>query len=472
MLPSLPRCAIVVAIAAFITTVPLKAQTPATVTNLNTGHVSGNYRLDTFRKLYFDGQYDILAKEILTALTSITYDNASGETLSVQGTWLSIALVATAPTQKDPTVVRFVVSPEAKITAPPLRLPGLSTVTEVILLDDPKSSVSVAWISTPQVDPKQAQILKLAESTVGSFAGLLQGLTVKEVGQEKAAFYLSINRVSLPHKRATIQVTTRVSGVDNVTLDDFQGAALDLEAELGRTNVRLSPCAQAISNALVALIEQQKTPLLLSADRKALSQRAKKVISDTIKGTTCLAEATAASDGTLQTAQGIAANDVATRFIALITGSPTPVLATTEIRNSPTEHFSFGIVAGGIVSRKGVVRAEVSDGKLVSKPVTGLVTAAVVHLHPLGFDSQAADMEKGERWSLFSGFVTTPSPGVTLGTSMRIYRNFGLQFSHDWLLVDRPERGFTINQAITTDDDPLRNGVTRLWVVGITYDLK
>lgn len=466
------------------------SQSFAEIGSVGSGCIAGanaESYLSRYVDLYFDGKYDDLADAIQGDLERIEYDPKPKEEPKLSAFYVSVVFVATPPTETDPTVIRFLIPPKGSpVTVPPQRIPGLPKLYEVYLAQDKASLLSSSWSSTETANPLRAQLRKFAGAAVGAVAGGLdRSRDTKEFrpaaeGGRCGAnpLFAAVRVVRLPHKRASLQIATRVTNPavgDVVSLKkEFKG----LLAGTHRGPARISPCALVLAEALDERAQGALDKKLVDtpsgtvddAFRQSLVKSLEEELDRALALGMCVSEARDTGSPAALHPRATAVADVGTRFLDLARGDGQPLSATSEMQNAPLQYFSLGLVAGAMLQRYGDVHFEVSNGLLAPKPVSGVVTAAALHVHPVAYDPTAPQATAGERFSLLAGFVTTPAPGLTAGISGRFFRGLGIQASYAWMLVDQLKAKFEPGQAVTVTDDPFRRGITRAWVLGISYD--
>lgn len=455
-----------------------QAQTPGRLIAVDTAlFVSDVDPVPGYAKLYSNGQFADLDFRLRADLQQVMPRSKSGlptRDLLAGKLPLSIVFVAKDPVQNKPVVIRVLLPRRGKVMGElPHHLDGTKDIVEVILLTHQQATASAAWWSTPVQSPMEQQIAKLAETVLSPLAQILE---VGDAGPRgtrpetvRDTMYVLINRIKLPHRRASIQVSTRVS---DVVADGSLMAkrALALEQSLMRGDARVSPCALSLATILRERIQTQKSTRLSAQARKALSDSLGVAAARHLDESMCSRESR--SEPVLAKARADAVSAVTSQFQSLADPSLEPTTGVTEIKNTPPAYFAFGLAGSAIVSRGGDERVEIKDTIVSDSPLKGLVTAGVVHIYPWGYDETTPYITLGERISMLAGVVITPVPGGLVGAAFHPLRAFGLQLSHGRLMVDTPRPGVSVGQVATSSKEALKRGWTSVWLVGITYSLK
>ena len=452
------------------------------MTPVGSGYVAAaSDRVDLYAKLYFGGSYDDLASAVRNDLIKAVYaDPQPDPRPDLLNSYVSVVFVATPPAQKDLTVVRFLVPPKGSAaTEPPQRLPGVAELYEALLSRDKQSRIASSWISTAKENPLRAQLIKGAQTIVNPLAGLvdafslhmkIQAVTAAERATISQPLFVVVNRVRLPHARAGLQITTRVTNPAVGDAEELKAEFARLAAQTARGVSRVSPCARVVSTALNAQAAATLAAPVTAETRKRLIQALEGEADRVLATTDCTDEAKDTTDGALAHARAEAVAEVVKQNLQLASGDLKPIAGTSDLQNVPHQHLSLGLVAGAMINKSGDVGFQVSNGKLAPKPLSGAVTSAVLHIHPFAYDPASPQATAAERFSFFTGFVVTPAPGATAGISLRFFRGLGVQAGYAAMVVNRLKPEFTPGQEVTVVADPFRRGVARSWVLGISYD--
>jgi hypothetical protein len=284
---------------------------------------------------------------------------------------------------------------------------------------------------------------------------------------------VTILKVSLPHKRGLIKVTSRAVNAVPGAVSQLISTAASLNAELQLSVTRISPCSDALNRALHARIQsasQAGSPLLTVQRRNEMRTALAEVARAQLALQICTSEAH--DTGDVQ-AKAAAVSTVIGRYISLLgPADGSAVATTTEMRTAPSQRFSVGLVGGAMISRSGDTNYAVIDKALYEQPISGIVTAVVVHVHPVPFDPGQPGINGGERLSFFAGITTTPSAGFTGGITLRFYRGLGVQMSYAWLRANRLKPKYTAGDTAPVGVDPFRLGFTNALTFGISYEMK
>lgn len=454
---------------------PAFAQVPAKVTPVKLENRTIQVRagrMEVYRRLYFAGESSSLADSLRKDLGAVAIADA-GESRSFESAYRSVVFVARPPAQKDRTVVRFLLPPEDRPVGPQ-HLPGEELVYEVLLSLDSATAMESSWVSSLEASPLQDQFVALAQAALSVGAGIVPEVFPEQpfVRDATLPLQVAIHRVDLPHKRATLKVTTRVTNPVVQEPGALRKSAQELSAMLARGSARLSPCAIKLSNRLEAAVVGAAPDAggnIDSAARKRIGKALDTATTRVLALPPCVGEAR--GTGTLTVARASAVTDVATRFMALASTGADPLTSATDIRNVPLSHWSVSLMGGVTVSRGGDTNFELSDGAPRRKELSGAVTAAALHWH-WGYDPAAPEMSVWERLSPFLAFIATPSPGIGLGGNFRPMRGFGVQVMYGWMRAESLRSGFVEGEAIAPGADPFDLGWTRAWTLGISYNIK
>lgn len=450
----------------------LSSQSPANVRRIAMGeHEAALGSMGTYARYYYRGLYDSLANAIRKNLKATQY--REGKSPSWKEDYAMVAFVATPPADTAGTVVHVLLPPKGPAIRTPYRLPGVKSVYEVFITLDPRSQFETSWISTREAPPQQAQLIKLAETAFSPLASIIEsGVLLFHMPDERAAkHYVFIGLVELPDERSTIKITSRVVNGIPVATKTVVDAVAVARAELATGTARIAPCALALNTVLADLLgngQWKSEPLVLTAGRETLRRAVISRVGDHLLSSECTTDALSQN----AEARANAVSAVASRYVSIVASPAKPVVGTADVRNVPSQRVSFGLIGGAMLSRSGDQNFELSDNVIQPKDLTGVITAAVVHLHPIAFDPSRPDLSAAERFSLFGGIVATPSAGFTAGISLRMFRGLGVQGSHAWLRANRLKPEYALGDAPAAGSSPFKLGFTHSYTIGISYEFK
>jgi hypothetical protein len=464
-----------------------QSQTSAPVTNLGVGSVVvPAERIASYSAAYYGGTYGSLDRMIREDIALIAKQQIEG-IAEIDNEWVSFAFMARSPAMSESTVARVLVPPRGRgiVSPPPDWLPGRSHIYELIVSTDRASVVGSHWLSTLEDAPINQQLGSLGAAIalgfttpfpIGPMRSFL-GVAPPDnpvPSPNTGPLFFAANRIELPHKRSTLKVGTRIQAPAVGTTRAMLDHAEALKVELERGPAMISPCASVLISSLNDRILASTPESSVDLDptlRRQIATDLARTTEEVLKHSVCFNEANEPSEA-LAEIRTEAVRDVARRFLALTNPSPQTVTSTVDLRNAPPTRFSVGVVGGGLVTRSGDEHYEISNGTLQPKPLKGVLTAAVLHFHPIGFRPNNPELTLAERFSVFGGTALTPAGGLVGGASVRVVRSLGFQASYVVLRTERLRSGFQENQSATVRDDPFEPGFMHGFVVGGSYDFK
>lgn len=353
-------------------------------------------------------------------------------------------------------------------------LPGLDRLDEVLISGDEFSVVRSRYSSERVTDPRLGELASIPKiaiqfglpSTLTNLTNLFGSLqmlrsnTARVMDEVNARggtpYYLHVNRVGL-EPRTSIDIDTRLAG----RADRAVEVKAQLRKELARARNREArgvPCSLRFIDTLGTVLERHLDGLpqdrpLTDVARKDLRDAVRVAYDDVVTSEEPCRSATTPAE----TRQAEAVENRIIGFIASAgTGS---VEGKFKYTNIPRQVVSLGLMAGGLISRSGDVRAKVADGKVVEDPLSSNLTILPVYLH-VPYDPTAFPPSRAERWRAFVGPVITPELGIAAGLGYSIVRGVTLNVGYSLLRVRTPANANDLNNAPSTPTgkDPLKGG--------------
>jgi hypothetical protein len=263
--------------------------------------------------------------------------------------------------------------------------------------------------------------------------------------------------------RSTVSVNTIVSPVaevDRPTLDKAVSSTLE---KLQRTRTLISKCAEDLATHLATkaaddLKLKTSSDVVDAAERKSIRDDLKKIANDDLQTGDCVTDRAAPN----AEARVAAINETQAALLDLFTPDDKPLTSSDSFSDTPLSHLDLGVAAGAMLRIRGAQRAKLNDaGNAVADPLSGLLSMAVLHWHPVAFDMATATPTAAERGSVLLGFIVSPEPGFAAGGSWSIFRGLTVHVSHNWMLVQEKR-----------SDTALRRGWARAITVGFGYNFE
>lgn len=421
----------------------------------------------------------LIAEDLASAVVHLNKEGLTRGTPLLP--YYSVVFVATPPGEADPKIYRILLHRTASDSADLIdHLPGVRDFTEVFLSEDPDAKMDSSFSSSPVENPLQAQALKAIKFTEGGLAGLI-GRTqeissvrpattpiLSNRNEKKPAVHVTIRNVHLVDIRSTVSVSTIVSPTVEVDRGTLLKANDKTWAKLRRTRTLISSCADKLAKALHDNadkdLKSSANAVVNEADREEIRNNLVAAADNMLGLGDGPADADCNTDRhTADAAERIAAIDeTLSAYLNLFSADDKPLTSNDSFSDTPLSHLDMGLAAGAILRIRGAERTKLNDaGNVVADPLSGLVSMAVLHWHPIAFDSATATPTAAERGSILFGFIVTPEPGLATGLSWTLFRGMNVYVSHDWLLVHEKK-----------DETTLRRGWARAITFGFGYNFE
>lgn len=376
-------------------------------------------------------------------------------------------LVVFLSTKDSTELLRYVVHNKPEPRDYSLTVPGLTkkeSLFEVFLSSTERQTYSTTYSLQRQADPLLAQI--------PAFAGLLKPSVVAPLLPRSAVapparfpLVASVRAVDLlDMRRATAKVKETLS-----TINDLPGVSKAIDstaASLELRTARLSVCAKGLvtklKDALKKVVEDS-----CDADKGA--------------STKCLEALKAAIGTTYKDHIGTCSNlsstdlqatiDTEAEFLSTI-GTQAAASKSSEyvLTNRPLQRLSFGVVSAFISDTSGDTRVKLQNGNIVSDPLSGALSMAVLNIHPKAYDPDRAKQSGAERFRFFVGGVFAPEFGVGAGVGVSLIRGLTINAGYAWLVVDDLRAGDTIGPAPMNPSKPFGQGTSEVLFVGLGFN--
>jgi hypothetical protein len=415
--------------------------------------------------------------------------------------YYSVVFAATRPGESDREIVRFLLHDTGKRVEVVDHLPGITDFFEVFLANDPDASVATVFSTEPLPNPLEEKALKLVKLIEEPLAGFVPAvlpaapaapvapLTDEDIRKaleqdaKTPPVFVVLRSVRLVDARSTVSVSTAVADSSDFDRLGLLGQLARTDRSLRQTVTIASPCARTLSsnifdqmtNLLLHPPAQPPSLIVSPAERRLIVASVKDETSNpkgAIPRTLLTAPCPTELAGVDAAPKATAFATVQERLVGVLASNPDNVTGSHKFSDTPLQHFDLGAAGGAIVSRSGAVRAKLDDGVLVADQVSGLLSMAVLHWHPVAFDPETARPTSAERGSVLVGFVVQPEPGLAAGVSWSLFRGLSVHVSHAWMLVDQLKKDLDFGPKPAEIDDPFRRGWTRAWTVGFGYNFE
>lgn len=387
---------------------------------------------------------------------------------------LLISFVAKPPMAKTHILVTLLLPGKEGLARPlPTRIPGVSTLTHLYFSVNPREDVRYSWTSEEQEDASLSDLNKFAVLLAGGVAQVASAISIGQmqtllapVGQdtpsEKEPMYVVADSLFLPHKRSKLAFEIVVGG-PMVAFHILRSAIDSSESD-----VALNTAAANSSCALSARRELKGAAQRFLGDIKwergvrldSLHRSLVQVFSTAVGTPACAAPSERAL-----------AERVLQRFTVMTTAEPRRVEGKNALVNAPTRYLSVGSVFGVPVGRPLGDNLAIESDRVVRRPLNGLLTSAVVHLHR-GVDPTSVGPSTTQRLSLFGGVVITPREGLIAGLSLQLWRGLGVHASHAWMRSNIPRDSTVIPGTVPPSEGPaFRSRVSGRYALGFAVKL-
>ena len=392
-------------------------------------------------------------------------------------------------------------------------LPGIrgreQPLFELFVAEDLSVRLDSIYQSTPREDP-------LAEAS-GDFVKLILGKLALPIGantivsrvtgvmnaptrspqqaamrRTKPPLAVTLSRVDLPAKRATITVSHTVTVADPAAhiraqtewsadtalrkavvaaaLADPSRDSQELAVEVMAAQPAYAPCS--------AMAGQ-----IADATAKALDGSACSPLKAEPAG--CFKEVETAIGAAYEAAAGQAggcpaaeAFPLVRRFLSSVPAKlPPPAKGTIVLTNAPESRWSFGLSTAYIAAidtDNTKPRTKISSGRIVVDPFSRVLAMGIVSFIPAGYDPESVQLTARERFRLFGGIAFAPHFGATGGAAWSLNRYLGVNAGYALLVYDTPKPGESIDIEPSPENRaaPFDLAGTHAFFVGLTYNIK
>jgi hypothetical protein len=472
-------------IALLVVALPLSAGN-ATVKDVGTGTFQPNElgRLDDYAKLAATSPDD-LAEAIESDLTSRTVIMSNGARFVFDANpYYSVVFVATPPGATDPKIYRLLLHVKSAGKAEIVdHLPGVTDFYEIFLSEDPDATIDTVFSAAAVANPIEAQVLKTVKFTEEGFAALIGHkaktdakfllMTPLPNPPSPPVITVMLRSVHVTDARSMVSVNTTISPAVETDRATLKTAVGNTTKALLRTKALISPCAMRMATdlATVATDALNKKP-----DHERVNATERNDIRNLLRAKidfdlTDLSDCKANADAQNGDARVTAISDTENAYLGLFKSDEKPLTSSDSFADTPLAHFDLGVAAGAMLRIRGAERAKLNDtgDKAISDPLTGVLSMAALHWHPVAFDPATATPTAPERASIVFGFVVKPEPGLAAGLSWSIFRGLNVHVSYAWMLVHEAR---PIPDAANPPKDLLRRGWSRALVVGFGYNFE
>jgi hypothetical protein len=341
-------------------------------------------------------------------------------------------------------------------------------VFDLLLSDNPVSSLSSVYVSTPAVNPAVAQLPDVvARVNVFGFAAKALG-----TGNSPTQIRVYVNQPVLPVSRAAIKIkdviATRAAALD--LLSDVETTQVNLRTRQART----SACARRLNDSLKAALDAaiKRPPPNNVCD--SASDKCSALVKTTI-AETYVSTVAACAPETLAPVGFDPVAAVEQEYKKLIaTAGPKQTTGESTLTNTPLTRLSFGVMSGLLIGRTSLkeARVKMDGGKIANAPLERALTMVVLNIHPQAFDAEWNRMSREERLRVFFGTVLTPDFGFTAGAGLGIVRGLAFNAGAVFLLSETVKAGEKVGDPPKDTKDPFRSQLGIGGFIGFSYAFK
>ncbi len=313
---------------------------------------------------------------------------------------------------------------------------------------------AAAAVSAPLFAAAAAQ-----QGPVGGAASIQQG------EREGTPAWVSIARVGLPFRRASVQVQLSATVAPLALALQRQSAALS--HRLAFRDVPHVACARELASRLAEVVAglpancvAQSSACMATADAAFTATYDSQVPS-------CVGSSPALTRENIQALQRVDA-----AFRSFLSDLPETVLsASFQLENAPPARFSLGVVTGYLAAaRVSTARVRVVNGAIEPDPMGRQVTMVVVNGTFRNYDPSRFEPGWRERGRWFVGPVIAPEMGLGAGVSVLLVRGLALNAGAVLVTIRTPADGETIGERPVNVADPFRMGAVRGGFIGLSYN--
>jgi hypothetical protein len=362
------------------------------------------------------------------------------------------------------------------------RLNGITTgsrqrLIDILVADDEQSVLHSVYVSTPVANPLLEQIPDVLKKVdvlgfVATVRDRKNAFAVVEAPTPPGARF-ALYRPQLPCSRADVQVADAII-VPTTAAKFVQGAdelAVQVEQREARTSICAAQLAEAYRHAIATVAQGEACQAAKNAEdgRDACGKALENALNEAYKER--VAVCSREPDGAAQDPVLV----VDDKFRALVATFGQKIARNeSKLQNVPDTRYSFALMTAVMVGAPtlSATRVKVDQGKLTDDPLPGLLTMAVVNIHPRPYDAAAFGQTWAERVRFFAGATITPDFGAAAGAGIAIIRGLAVNAGAAWLLVSGPGPGETIGQAPVDKNHPFRLAGGRAFFFGLSYTLK
>ncbi len=494
-----------------------------------------NGTLDKWAKLYLEGNWDCLQGNVMAALRPRSSDSAAASihAFDFAKNYYRLALVSERRVA-DGEIVQFLVHGSLQgddanaqmIVDDPAggcalvkvtdvgaefaqRLPGLTKVYDVFATTNRADERGSFYLTTPVPDPfleKLPAFFSKIDPTA-LLSRFIRINTAADAGIE--VLFVHVSEVPLPRRRASIGITDFVNRLAPLDLKKLDLAAEQLAAELPLRAARGSACAEVLTPCLRDVLRDttaclEKGPPAVGEDdlQHCLAESGRiatcplpipPLPGDTVSSCQgerdnrrrCLirkrlSHAYATVVGVIATCAPGAQPDfvkeaaVESAYLGLVSNAkPQQLKKDSTYENALPTRRTLGLISSLMLETSGDKRVKLDGGKLITDPLRGAMSLAVVNYHPVGFDPKSENPTFGERFRLFAGPVITPEFGLGAGVGYAIWRGVSVNVGYAMVRVNTLRRGDRlVNPAVAPSNlrRPFRDGNAEVVFAGLGFN--
>lgn len=388
------------------------------------------------------------------------------------------------------------------------RLPGLTKLYDVFVTTSRSDQRAAFYLTTPVPDPFLDK-LPLFFTKIDPAAQLSRFVRINVAAAGDVEILLvHVSEVTLPRRRASVAITDLVNNFSPLDLDKLRLDAAQLAADLPLRTARgsacadvLTPCLNAVVDDAVACLQPEPPaeeddlkrclgpgngiaecplplqPLPESAAESCKGERdnrrrclIRKRISHayaTLVGGIVVCAPEARPDFVREAA-------VETAYLGLLSNVKAQQLKKDSAYENilPTRR-TLGLISSLMLETSGDERVKLDGGKLVTDPLRGAMSLAVLNFHPVSFDPKSEELTFGERFRLFAGPVITPEFGLGAGVGYAIWRGVTVNVGYARVRVNTLRRGDRLADPSVAPSNlrrPFRDGNAGVFFAGLGFN--
>ncbi len=347
---------------------------------------------------------------------------------------------------------------------------GPARLFQVFLSASARDRLQGVYISAREAGPIEAHLPVFAAAIAAPLLGAVapgQAAALRPADAAQPPAWLSIARVELPFRRASVQI-------------ELQARVALSRAEIARrvdairrrmvfADAAHSPCAVDLANGLAAALEELAAAC--AAGPGSCADAASTPFADQYQRQEAACR-TATPSETTRNLQALRRVDAAFRALTLDL-EPEPVAAVMRLRNAPRERFSLGVATGYVAPAHATSpRASLDRGTIVAEPPVRRASLVLVNGAFRSYDAARPSPAWSERLRWFVGAVVAPEPGIAAGLSLLVVRGLAVNVGLLTIATRTPAPGESIGRAPLHAARPFVTTMARGTMVGLSFNFR